>query len=286
MQTFYNQAILSHNNIIRTSNIVTGIITDVISADKNANKDTYTHGDEITYSVALVNSGNGAVSTLTVTDDLGQYGIGNTGFTPLEYVNGSLLYYANGVLQPTPSIAVNGTGELVISSINIPAGGNGILIYTVRVNSFAPLGENGQITNTVTVSGTAVPSNITASETIRASTAADLAIVKSLTPSTLYGNGPLTYTFTVQNYGGTAVDISEDAIITDTFNPILKNISVTFNGEPWVLNENYTYNESTGLFATLPGNISVPAAVYSRDSVSGVWTVTPGTSTITVTGNI
>ena len=44
--------------------------------------------------------------------------------------------------------------------------------------------------------------------------------------------------------------------------------------------------KSKGVFETLPGNITVPAAVYTQDPESGLWTVTPGISVITVTGNI
>ena len=48
----------------------------------------------------------------------------------------------------------------------------------------------------------------------------------------------------------------------------------------------YTYDEATGAFATLPGVITVPAASYVQDPTTGEWTVTPGVSTLTIVGTI
>ena len=48
----------------------------------------------------------------------------------------------------------------------------------------------------------------------------------------------------------------------------------------------YTYAITEGDFATVPGVITVPAATYTQDPVSGVWSVTPGTTVLTVTGTI
>ena len=187
MQTFYNQAILSHNNIVRTSNIVTGIITDVITVSKYSTKDTYTHGDEITYVVSIANSGTTAINGLTLNDNLGAYDFGTETRIPLDYVEGTLLYYVNGVLQASPTV-VSENG-LIISPINIPAGGNAMLIYTVEVNAFAPLGVPTGVTNTVTVSGDALVFEVIATRTITPSTGADLAIVKALNPSTVMEGG-------------------------------------------------------------------------------------------------
>lgn len=284
MQTFYNQAILSHNNIVRTSNIVTGIITEVITVSKYSTKDTYTHGDEITYVVSIANSGTTAINGLTLNDNLGAYDFGTETRIPLDYVEGTLLYYVNGVLQASPTV-VSENG-LIISPINIPAGGNAMLIYTVEVNAFAPLGVPTGVTNTVTVSGNALVSEVIATRTITPSTGADLAIVKALNPSTVMEGGLLTYTLTIQNYGPTPVVATENAVVQDTLNPILKNLTVTFNGEVWSNPENYTYNEATGQFSTVEGNITVPAASYVQDPVSGAWTVTPGVSIITISGNV
>lgn len=47
----------------------------------------------------------------------------------------------------------------------------------------------------------------------------------------------------------------------------------------------YSYDEATGAFATLPGQITVPAASYTQNA-DGTWTVEPGTATLTVSGTI
>ena len=48
----------------------------------------------------------------------------------------------------------------------------------------------------------------------------------------------------------------------------------------------YNYTEATGLFATVPGQILVPAATYTQDPVTGAYTATPGIATLVVTGTI
>ena len=48
----------------------------------------------------------------------------------------------------------------------------------------------------------------------------------------------------------------------------------------------YNYDETTGLFTTVPGQILVPAATYTQDPVTGAYTATPGIATLVVTGTI
>ena len=96
----------------------------------------------------------------------------------------------------------------------------------------------------------------------------------------------LPYTFVIQNSGNTPVVATDDVIVTDTFNPILSAISVSYNGDAWTEGVNYTYSEITGDFSTLPGQITVPAATYVQDEISGIITVTPGVTVITVSGTV
>ena len=72
----------------------------------------------------------------------------------------------------------------------------------------------------------------------------------------------------------------------DTFDPLLSDLVVSFNGAAWTEPANYTYNDATGEFATVAGQITVPAATYTQDPDTGVQIVTPGVSTLTVTGTI
>ena len=111
-------------------------------------------------------------------------------------------------------------------------------------------------------------------------------IQKSLNPLTVNESGTITYTFTIQNFGNTEATVADNVVVTDTFTPSLSGISVTYNGAPWTSPANYTYNETTGVFSTNPGQITVPAATFTQNPATGEITVTPGVSTIIVTGTI
>ncbi len=209
--------------------------------------------------------------------------MGATTVTPLTYGDGSVRYYVNGVLQPAPVVTAG--PPLQISGITVPAGGNALILYEAQVNAYAPPVVGGEVVNVVTVSGGGI-TPITASETVTARDAAALAVNKSITPAVVTDNSRVTYTLTLQNTGNTAVEATEDAVITDTFDPILTDLVVTFNGTALTEGTDYTYDPTTGAFATLPGVIAVPAASYLQDPTTGEWTVTPGTSVLTIVGTI
>ncbi len=284
MATFYNQATLSYLGRDVVSNITAGEITEALTATKTAVTDTYGAGDTITYVVSLVNTGAAPLDNLTVTDDLGAYESGAQTLVPLTYVDGSILYFVNGVLQPTPTVTAGDT--LTVTGVSVPASGNTAIVYQARVNAFAPLSDGSTVTNEVTVDGASLTAPVTADETVAVRSEAMLTITKSLTPTTVTNNGRITYTFVLQNTGNREVVATDDALVTDTFDPILSALNVTFNGASWTEGTNYTYDEATGAFATLPGQITIPAATYAQDPATGAWSVTPGVSVITVSGNI
>ena len=58
------------------------------------------------------------------------------------------------------------------------------------------------------------------------------------------------------------------------------------NGTALIAGTDYTYNEATGVFVTGNGLLSIPAATYTQDPTTGEWSVTPGSSTLTVTGTV
>jgi len=232
MATFTNQAFLSYRNNVTASNIVTGEIREVLTAAKTAVTDTYTAGDTLTYVISLVNTGASALTGLTVTDDLGAYPFGTGSVTPLSYTDGSVRYFVNGALQPTPTVTA--VSPLTVTGLSLPAGGSGILIYETTVNNFAPLGQEGTILNTATVTGAGIPTPITVSETVTAEAAAFLTISKAISPASVADNESLTYTFVIQNFGNTATVATDDVIVTDSFDPILNPITVTLNGTPLV----------------------------------------------------
>lgn len=284
MALFTNQATLSYGGTVTNSNVAVGEILETISVTKTAISTTYGQNDSITYIISIINSGSSAFNNLTLTDNLGTYDFGTGTLTPLNYTEGTLRYYVNGVLQASPAVTVN-QDSIVVNGVSVPAGGNAILVYEVSTNQYAPLTPDGQITNTGTVSGMGI-TPVLAEETITAINSPDLTITKSISPVPVSEGEEVTYTFLIQNTGNTPLVATDNAVITDLFDPILTNLSVSFNGVLWTNGTEYNYNQATGLFETVPSNVTVPAAIYTQDPTTGVWSITPGTSTLVIKGII
>ena len=284
MATFQNQATLTYGGNVTTSNVVTGELQQAVSAAKYALGETYTQGEVLTYVISLVNSGTTPLTDLTVTDNLGAYTLGGNTLVPLDYVEGSLAYYVGGARQVTP--VVTSTDPLTITGVSVPASGDAFLVYQARVNEFASPAVGAVITNTATISGTGLPAPIEAQEIVTSLSEAFLTIGKTLNPTTVSEGGRLTYTFVIQNFGNTPVVATDNATVTDTFDPILTDLVVTFNGVTWTEGVEYTYDETTGVFATVPSNITVPAATYTQNPATGAWTVVPGVRTLVVVGTV
>ena len=283
MAIFTNYATLSYSGGTTNSNTVTGELMEAISATKTAVVDNYSAGDNVTYVISLLNSAASPLTGLTLTDDLGGYTVGTETVYPLSYTADSVLYYVNGILQAAP--AVTAGPPMTISGISIPAGGNATIIYQADVTEFAPPSAGSTIENTVTVTGGGLSTAVTATEIITADERASLTISKAVSPNVVTENGQLTYTFVIQNNGNTPALASDNIIVTDTFDPILEPISVVYNGASWVQEVNYTYNDATGEFATIAGQITVPAASYTQNT-DGSWTVTPGIAVLVVSGTV
>ena len=283
MARFTNQAQLRYGDAVANSNIAVGEILEVLSATKTAVRSTYGPKDNVTYVISIVNSGTTAFGGITISDDLGTYTITPDSLTPLSYIAGSVKYYINGVLQTAPTVTAG--PPLVISGLTIPAGGNATIVYEASVNEYAPLAAASTITNTATVSGGGV-TPIEVEETINAASGPVLSITKSVSPVPVTENGTLTYTFLIQNSGNADANATTGVVVTDTFNPVLSNLTATFNGTALTAGTQYTYDVTTGVFSTTAGEITVPAATYERDPATNAWVVTPGVSTLTITGTI
>lgn len=282
MAIFYNQANLSYRGLITTSNVTVGEIRSTLSITKTAVVESYAPGGTVTYAISLTNGG-AALTGINVTDNLGAYTLGALTLVPLDYVSGSVRYYVNGTLTTPPT--VNPGPPLSFEGLNIPAGANVLILYEATANTFAPREAGAAITNTATATSCTTGEGDTATETVTVLAEADLAITKSLCPATVICGEELTYTFVIQNSGNTAVIATDDMIITDTFSPAFTTITATFNGATLVRDTDYTYNEVTGEFATLPGALTVPAATFAR-AEDGSVIVTPGVSVLTVSGTV
>ena len=233
--------------------------------------------------LSLVNGGTTPLTELTLTDNLGGYAFGTDTVYPLTYNEGTLRVYVNGVLQTTPTVTAG--PPLTVTGLTVPAGGNALLVYEAAVTRYAPLDQEAAITNTATVTGGGLAASLTAQATLAAAQRADLTVSKAICPATVTESGQLTYTFVLQNFGNTAATAGDNVILTDTFDPALTGLTVTYNGDAWKEGDNYTYDAATGTFATIAGQITVPAATYTQET-DGTYTVTPGTTTVTVTGTV
>ena len=278
MAIFTNQATLTYTGGSANSNVAVGEILEVLSADKTAVSGTYQVGELVTYVITIRNTGSAAFTNLTLTDDLGG-GVN----VPLTYESGTVLYFVNGVPQAAP--AVTPGAPLVFTGISVPAGGSAVIVYQARANAFASPEVEGFITNTVTITGGGLTTPVTATETVTVVVGPAISITKTITPAQVADNGRVTYTFLIQNSGNEAVTAEDDATVTDTFDPVLTDLVVTLNGAPLAVGTGYTYDETTGQFATVPGVITVPAATFTQDP-TGAYTAAPGLATLTVTGTI
>lgn len=285
MATFTNQATLSFSGGTVNSNIATGNLIETLSLTKTPVLATYEPNDNVTYVINLINSGGAALTNLTLSDNLGLYQTtAGTNVYPLTYTAGSIKYYINGVLQTAPTVTAG--PPLTITGITIPANSNAAIVYSADVNEFAPLAAASAISNEVTVTGAGITTPVTADASVTAASAPTLNIIKTVDPVNVTQNSRVTYTFRIQNTGNTPVIATDNAVIRDVFNPILSDIAVTFNSAAWTATTNYTYNTATGLFETVAGQITVPAATYTQDPATGIVTITPGESVLTVTGTI
>lgn len=281
MAIFSNQATLTYNGNTVNSNVAFGEILEVLTATKTAVDTTYGTDDLVTYVVTLRNTGTAAFNGLTITDDLGGYTFGADTVYPLTPVTDTVRVFVDGVLQAAPTVTAG--PPLTVSGITVPAGGDTVIVYQARTNGFANPNPDGSIANTATVTGGGLTAPISATATIDSAPASALTITKSISPAQVVDNGQVTYTITIQNAGNQAIATTDNTVITDTFDPILSDISVTLDGQPFT---QYTYGTDTGLFTTTAGAITVPAATATQDPTTGEYTVTPGITTLVITGTI
>ena len=283
MATFTNRATLSYGGRTVDSNTVTGTFLQTLSIIKTALSGTYAAGDTVTYVVTLSNAGATPLNGLTLTDNLGAFDFNGTTLYPLAPVAGAILYYVDGVLQP--ALTPVQTQPLVLQGITVPAGGNAIIVYETEVTDVAALDVDAGITNTATVSGGGLLEPLSDSATVTTADAPLLTITKALSPVAVPENGTLTYTFVIQNFGNTAAVATDDVVVTDNFDPILENLTVTLDGTVLAEGTGYTYNAATGAFSSAPSVITVPAATFVRNA-DGTIAVTPGEAVLTVNGTI
>lgn len=283
-----NQATLTYQYAGTTaqaaSNVATALLQEALGAAKTALDNAYRRGDELTYVLSATNSSQNALNNITLSDDLGAYTpAGGTGpVYPLDY-SGPAQLYINGVLSGaiTPASTTDG---VTFGIASLAAGATATVLYKARVNSNAALGTGSTIVNTLTAAADGISEPSTAQHTITVEAHADVSIIKDMSPSTFTDGSSVTYTFTLYNHGNTA---ATNVVLTDTFNPAPSNLTITINGAA-VPAADYTY---TAGVLTLPAasaaaTLSVPAATFAQSQTTGAVSITPGITTVTVTGTI
>ena len=266
------------------SNIATAIFQETLSAAKTSLDAAYRSGQALTYILTLTNSGSAALTNVQAVDDLGTYtpAGGTAAVTPLTYTGPALLYVNGALSGPiTPAAAEN---AITFTIPSIPAGATAMILYKARVNGNAQLAAGASVQNTVTATADGVAESVSAAHTVTAEDYADVNIVKAMTPQTVTGGSVLTYTFTLSNRGNVP---ATNVVLTDAFSPAPANISVSINGKA-VPAVDYTYTDGV---LTLPASgaaatLGVPAASIVQDAATGAVTVTPGETTVVVTGTV
>lgn len=297
MAIFTNQATLTYGTRTVNSNVAIGTLLEDLAVTKTALGATYTPGDDMSYVVNVTNSGATAITNLTITDDMGGYPYPDAGgvtIYPMEYKPGSMRFFLDNVLQTAAPTIIPGP-PMSITGITIPAGSTATFAYAADLTDVAPREAGSTITNTVTAVRSAAAS-ASDSATITVTTEPELSINKSMSPDTVTENSRLTYTFLIQNFGNTPVTADQNVRFTDDFDPYLENLTVNYTGADgvpttWTEGVNYVYTASStsgtrvGSFLSTEEQITIPAAAYTRNA-DGSYSVTPGTSILTITGTV
>lgn len=270
------------------SNIAQATIEETLGITKDAYKTGYRCGEVITYIIQITSSDT-SPSALTVIDDLGTYTKNGISYTPLDYI-GYLLYVGQTRNPESSGVRVTVTpltDRVRFAFDNLPSPFPGMtLIIQARVNEYAPMDEeNGRIINTaqLLLGETAISQ---AQTSIELENYADLQILKSMTPDPVREGSPLTYTFVICNFG---TEVPTEVTLRDNFVPAPRiPLTVTVDG---VSVNTFDYNNQTGAFilgsaATEPYTLTVPAARFEREPVTGAITIIPGMVTVTVSGII
>jgi len=113
---------------------------------------------------------------------------------------------------------------------------------------------------------------------------ADIKIIKNMSPNPVLAGETITYSFSLYNYGNTE---AKNVTLNDTFTPAPGSINVYLDSQE-ISPTDFSYSSGTLTLPTYNSGISVtiPAANFIQDTVTGLIAIEPGMISITATGQI
>ena len=269
-----------------SSNVAVTTLQEALTVSQTSLGDTYFQNSDIPFIVNINNNNTERIKNVKMQSNLGSYSLGqgicDSSFTPLSYVGPSSLYIG-GIFHSNlePKISAD---KIIFSIPSIPERSNALLIYKTSTNQFSPLTSGSTITNTITVSSRALASSLTSSASVKVRDEADIRIIKNMCPNPVSAGDTITYSFSLYNYGNVE---ATNVTLNDTFSPAPTGISVNLNSQELASDE-FSYVNGT---LTVPSysaglGISIPAAKFIQDNITGLISIEPGITTITATGKI
>lgn len=284
MATIENFATVNYtsNGVTATkvSNLAEIELGSSVSLSKTAVTNAYKAGTPITYVISITNSSASAISNITVTDDLGTFTESTLELTPLTFSAPAMLLI-NGA-DSTAQLSTDSTTQrsVVFTIPSLAAGATANIIYNAVPNEYAPLASQSSITNTATLTSDSACAEATAAAAVTVAEAADVEVIKSMSPNPVICGGTVTYTIRIYNYGNAP---AENVVLTDAFTPAPTNVTVSRNGTALTADA-YTYTDGT---LTVPvASDTVPAATVTRSAATGEVSVSPGVVEYVITGTV
>lgn len=287
MATIENFATVSYTSggvsETKVSNLAEIGLESAISFTKTTLGESYGEDEVVTYILSMTNTSTSPITNVSVTDDLGTFLFGTLELTPLTYASPALLLIDGQDVSTQLTVDAATAGSLVFSFPTLPAGATANIVYRAAVNEYAPLEVDASITNTATLTSDSDCADGTATASIGALSAANVSVFKQMSPNPVICGDTVTYTIRIYNYGNIA---AENVVLTDTFSPAPDSITVTRDGV-LLAAADYTYENGT---LTVPSSaeapVTVPAATFTRETSTGIVTVTPGMVEYIITGTI
>lgn len=269
-----------------SSNVAVTTLQDLLTVSKTSLGDSYSQNSEITFIISINNNNNSVIKNIKIEDDMGTYCLGqdicDASFTPLTYIGPSILYIG-GVFSANIEPKIS-SGKILFEISNIPARSNALIIYKTVANNFAQLVSGSKIISTVSISSDEISKTITDSSTLNIKDEADIRIIKNMNPNPILTGEKITYNFSLYNYGNTE---ATNVTLNDTFSPAPNTVNVYLNSQELTTSD-FSYANSTLTIPSYNSNISIsiPAANFIQDNITGLISIEPGITSIMVTGQI